>query len=78
MDSGSLLELLGDLGGDSVHVGCSLLGQGLSVCGAGALVVLVRDLANKTGFLEFNEAVSDALSGSESVVLGVGTVVLVS
>ena len=42
------------------------------------LVVLVRNLANEAGLLEFDEAVSDALSSCQSVVLGVCSVVLVA
>lgn len=37
----SLLELLGDLGGNSIHVGGTLLGEGFSVDGGGSVLVLV-------------------------------------
>lgn len=38
--------------------------------------VLVLDLSDEVGILELDEAVSDALTGSESRVLGVGSVSL--
>ena len=71
--SDSLLELLGNLGGNSIHVGGSLLGEGLSVDGGNTILVLVRDLSNESGSLELNEAVSDALSSGQSRVFGAGT-----
>ena len=72
----SLLELLGDLGSDSVHVGGSLLGQRLALDFALSVLVLVGDLSDQTGLFELDEAVPDALSGGESVVLGAGSVPL--
>lgn len=73
-----LLELLGDLGGNSVHVGGSLLGKSLSVDDGWTIIVLVWELTNKASLLELDHAVSNAFSGGESVVLSAGSVVLVS
>ena len=74
----SLLELLRDLGGNSVHVGGSLLGQSLSEDGGGVVVVLDGDLANETGSLELDQAVPDALTSGVSLVLGASSVSLLS
>ena len=72
-ESGSgLLELLGDLGGDSVHVGGALLGQGVS----DASNVLEGDLADQRGVLELLQAVADHLTGGESSVLSADAVPL--
>ena len=67
----SLLGSLGldDLGGDSVHIGGSLLGEGLSIVDELSVGVFVLELSDELGLLELNEAVSNALSGGESGVL---------
>lgn len=64
-----LLLLLDDLRGDSVHIGGALLGQGLSSGLLVAVISLVLDLSNETGFFELLQAVSDDLAGT-LVVLG--------
>ena len=79
----SLCSLLGsvgfdDLDGDSVHVGGSSLGEGLSVDGHGSVGVFVLELSDELVLLELHEAVSDALSSDESGVLGSDTSSLLS
>ncbi len=64
-----LLLLLDDLRGDSVHIGCALLGQGLSSGLLVAVISLVLNLADESGVLELLQAVSDHFSGA-LVVLG--------
>merc|ERR1740117_129264 len=70
------LGVLGDLGSNSVHVGSTLLGEGLSDDGASSFFGFVRDFTNEGCSLEFNKNVSDAFSGGESAVLGAGSVSL--
>ena len=60
--SSLLLGLLGDLGGDSIHVGGTLLGKGLSSASGASVLHLVGDLSNETGSLELLHAESDALA----------------
>jgi len=72
----SLLELLGNLRSNSVHIGGSLLGQSLSVDGVGAIIVFEGNLSNETSLLQFDEAVSDALSSGNSGSFGAGSVSL--
>ena len=72
----SLLQVLGNLGGDSVHVGLSLLGEGLTDAVWLSSVVLNGDLTDESSSLELLERVSDALSGGLSEMLGSGSVVL--
>lgn len=80
----SLLGLLAEvLGGDSVHVHDSLLGEGLAHGDGGTLLSgLVLGLTNEASKLELVEAVADVLASSHSEVLslgsssGLGTVVL--
>ena len=67
--------LLGDLRGNSVHVGDTLLGQG-DTGNDGDAIVLVGDLTNELGGLELVKAVADNLTGRESSVLGLGAVSL--
>ena len=74
----SLLGLLDDVGGDSVHVGGSLLGEGLANNDYDAFFRDVLGGTNETGSLELDKAVADVLTGSESGVLGAGTVALVA
>ena len=76
MRSLSLLELFGDLGGNSVHVGGTLLGQSLSNNGGRTVVIFDGNLADKSSSLQFDESVSDALSSRVSLVLGAGSVSL--
>jgi hypothetical protein len=66
MVSLSLLHLLGNLGGDSIHVSGTLLGEGLSVDGGGSIIVLVGNLADKSSGLELHHGVPDALSSGDS------------
>lgn len=74
----ALSVLVGDLSSDSVHVGGSLLGQGLAIWNGDAVLGLVVHLADELSLLQLDEAVSDALSGDESVVLSAGSVSLLS
>ena len=69
---------VGDLSSDSVHVGGSLLGKGLSIWNGSTVLGLEVHLADKLGLLELNEAVSDAFTSDESVILSAGSVSLLS
>ena len=69
---------VGDFSSDSVHIGGSLLGEGLSIWNGVSVLGLVVHLSDKLSLLELDEAVSDALSSCQSVVLGVCSVVLVA
>lgn len=60
---------LHDLGGNSVHVGGSLLGESFSSLDHLAIVSLNLNLSDELSLLHLNEAVSDALSSGESRVL---------
>ena len=62
--------------GNSVHVGGSSLGEGLSVADELTVGVLVLEFADELGSLELNETVSDALSGGDSGVLSADSVSL--
>ena len=68
----------GDLLSDSVHIGGSLLGEGLSVGNGGTVLGLEVNFTNELGALQLDEAVSDALSGNESVSLSAGSESLLS
>jgi len=68
----SLLLVLDNLAGDSVHVGDTSLGEGLAVDHGSTVGVLEGHLANELGLLELLEAVSDALASGKSGVLGDG------
>ena len=72
----SLLLLLGNLGGNSVHISGSLLGQSLTHKSLVSVLVFEAHLTDKLSILELNEAVSDAFTRGESGVLGAGTVSL--
>ena len=67
-----LLALLGNLRSNSIHVGLSLLGEGLAHESLIAVLVLEAHLADELGVLELEQAVSDALAGGESGVLSAG------
>lgn len=67
---------LDNLEGNSVHVGGSSLGEGLSVVDQLSVGVLVLQLSDELSLLELNKAVSDALSGGEARVLSADTVSL--
>ncbi len=69
----SLLSL-DDGGGDSVHIGCSLLCQGLSSWLLWTVFSLVLDLSNEAQVFELLEAVSDNLASSLVVAGGSDTV----
>lgn len=73
---GSLLLLLGDLRSNSIHISLTLLCQSLAHQCLISILVLEAHLANELGTLELLEAVSDALAGGESAVLGAGAVPL--
>ena len=72
-DCSLLLELLDDLGGDSVHVGGTLLGQALAHKVRATLISFEADGANETGSL-----VADVLACSQATVFSVGAVTLVA
>jgi hypothetical protein len=74
----SELGLLDDVGGDSVHIGGALLGEGFSNNNLDAFVRDVLGGADETGSLKLDKAVADVLTGSLTGVLGSGTVVLVA
>ena len=76
-DCSLLLELLDDLGGDSVHVGGTLLGQALAHKVRATLISFEADGANETGSLELDKAVADVLTSGHTSVLSVGAVSLV-
>jgi hypothetical protein len=73
-----LLELLDKTCGDSVHIGGSLLGEGLSNNNLGTFLTDILGCTNETGSLKLDQAVADVLTSSLTGVLGVGTVTLVS
>ena len=64
---------VGDFSSDSVHIGGSLLGEGLSIWNGVSVLGLVVHLSDKLSLLELDEAVSDALSGDKSVSLSAGS-----
>lgn len=64
---------VGNLSGNSVHIGGSLLGEGLSGLDLGAILGFVVHLSDELSLLKLDEAVSDALSSDESVSLGAGS-----
>ena len=64
---------VGDFSSDSVHIGGSLLGEGLSIWNGVSVLGFVVHLSNKLGLLELDEAVSDALSSDKSVSLSAGS-----
>jgi len=72
----SVLLVLGEGGGNSVHIGDTLLGEGLTSDKGLAVVSLVLDGADEELVLELSEAVTDDLTGRLSAVLGAGTVSL--
>jgi hypothetical protein len=76
--SSECLGLLDDVGGNSVHVGGTLLGEGFS---NNDLDTFVRDVlggADETGSLKLDKAVANVLTGSLTGVLGSSSVVLVA
>jgi hypothetical protein len=73
-----LLELLDETSGDSVHIGGSLLGKGLSNNNLDTFLTDILGCTNETGSLKLDQAVADVLTSSLTGVLGVGTVTLVS
>ena len=71
----SLLGLLAEaLGGDSVHVHGTLLGESLAHGDGGTLLREVLGLANEASLLELLEAVADVLSGGLAGVLSLGAI----
>ena len=64
---------VGDFSSDSVHIGGSLLGEGLSIWNGVSVLGLVVHLSDKLSLLELDEAVSDALSGDKSVSFSAGS-----
>jgi hypothetical protein len=69
---------VGNLSGDSIHIGGSLLGEGLSIWNGVAVLGFVVHLSDELGLFKLNEAVSDAFTSDKSVVLGTGSVSLLS
>jgi hypothetical protein len=79
--SGSSLGLsvsIGDLSSDSVHVGGSLLGEGLTVWHGVSVLGFVVHFADELSLFELNEAVSDAFTSNDSSVFSAGSVSLLS
>lgn len=76
LDGSFLLALLSNLGSNSVHVGLSLLGEGLTHEGLVTVLVLEAHFSNELCVLELEQAVSDALAGGESGVLSTGSLSL--
>ena len=72
----SLSGFLSNLGGNSIHIGLTLLGECLAHQCLLSVLVLEAHLANELGVLQLDEAVSDALTSGESAVLSAGTVSL--
>ena len=70
--------LVGNFSGDSIHIGCTLLGEGLTVWNGNSVFVFVEHLTNEGSFFELDEAVSDALTGGKSRVLSAGSVSLLT
>ena len=68
----SASSLLPDLGGDTVHIGVALLGEGLAHDDFSTVVRDVLDFAEDAGILEGVHQISDDLTSSESGVLGLG------
>ena len=64
---------VGNFSSDSVHIGGSLLGESLSIWNGVAILGFVVHLSDELSLLELDKAVSDALSGDESVSLGAGS-----
>lgn len=60
--------LLDEGGCDTVHVGGSLLGEGLSYGDAGAIISLEVDGSDDSGGSELVDAVADVLTGGDSAV----------
>ena len=78
MSSLGLSVSVGNLSGDSIHIGGSLLGEGLSIWNGVAVLGFVVHLSDELGLFKLNEAVSDAFTSDKSVVLGTGSVSLLS
>jgi hypothetical protein len=69
---------VGDLSSDSVHVGGSLLGEGLAVWYGVSVLGFVVHLADELSLFELNEAVSNAFTSDDSALLFAGSVSLLS
>jgi hypothetical protein len=73
-----LAELLDDLDGNAVHVGCALFGERLAHGDGSSLLRLELGGADEAGLLELDEAVADVLTGGLAGVLGEGAVALLA
>lgn len=73
MHSLGLSASVGDLSGNSVHVGGSLLGEGLSGLDGVSILGFVVHLSYELSLLKLDKAVSDALSGDKSMFLSAGS-----
>ena len=70
--------VLDDLGGNSVHIGGTLLGKSLTGDELLTLFTFDDHFSDILSSLEFDEAVSDVLTSDESAVLGADTVSLLT
>ena len=73
-----LLQLLDDLGGDSVHVSDALGGKGLAHGHRGAFLGFEFGGADEASLFQFDQAVADVLTSGLSEVFSAGSVVLVA
>ena len=73
-----LLQLLDDLGGDSVHVSDALGGEGLAHGHRGAFLGFEFGSADEASLFQFDQAVADVLTSGLSEVFSAGSVVLVA
>ncbi len=73
-----LLKLLDETSCNSVHIGGTFLGEGLSNNNLDTFLTHVLGCTNETGSLKLHKAVADVLTSSLTGVLGVGTVTLVA
>lgn len=73
-----LLQLLDDLGGDSVHVSDALGGKGLAHGHRGAFLGFKFGSADEASLFQFDQAVADVLTSGLSEVFSAGSVVLVA
>ena len=74
--SDSLSLILDDLSGDSVHIGGTFLGKGLTVAEVLSIFAFDHHLSDVLGSLKFLKAESDVLTSDESRVFSAGSVSL--
>ena len=64
------LSIFGDLGGNSVHIGGTLLGEHLS---ENVTISFIGDLSDESGSFQLLESISDGFTSGNSGVLSSGT-----